>query len=136
MRLAIILVITAVVVLLAGGITFWDRPGRDISEPEIAAAETRQVSAATSSGASLFEANCAACHGTEGQGTNQGPPLVHKIYEPSHHADIAFQLAAQNGVRAHHWNFGNMPPVQGISANEMAEIVAYVRSLQQDAGIY
>ena len=42
-------------------------------------------------------------------------PLVHKIYEPSHHSDMAFVLAAKNGVRSHHWNFGNMPPVKGLT---------------------
>ena len=42
-----------------------------------------------------------------------GPPLVHKIYQPGHRSDMAFVLAAQNGVRAHHWPFGNRPPVEG-----------------------
>ena len=63
-----------------------------------------------------FTANCAACHGSRGVGTKQGPPLVHKIYEPNHHADVAFQRAAENGVRAHHWEFGNMPKIEGVTA--------------------
>ena len=54
-------------------------------------------------GASAYDAVCAACHGLNGQGRDGiAPPLVHKIYEPSHHGDMAFVLAAQNGVRAHH----------------------------------
>ena len=54
-------------------------------------------------GASAYDAVCAACHGLNGQGQDGiAPPLVHKIYEPSHHGDMAFVLAAQNGVRAHH----------------------------------
>ncbi len=41
------------------------------------------------------------------------PRLVHKIYEPNHHADFAFQRAAAQGVKAHHWKFGNMPKIEG-----------------------
>ena len=40
-------------------------------------------------GEAKFGANCAGCHGVRGVGTKQGPPLVHKIYEPNHHADVA-----------------------------------------------
>jgi mono/diheme cytochrome c family protein len=86
-------------------------------------------------GEGLFNANCARCHGPRGTGTEQGPPLVHIIYEPNHHSDAAFQMAAQNGVRAHHWSFGDMPPVPGITPEQVAEVVGYVRWLQREAGI-
>ena len=45
-------------------------------------------------GESKFQAHCSACRGPQGTGTQQGPPLVHKIYEPNHHGDAAFQRAA------------------------------------------
>lgn len=64
-----------------------------------------------------------------------GPPLVHKIYEPSHHGDAAFQVAAAQGVRAHHWRFGNMPPQDGVTAGDVTAIIAYVRELQRANGI-
>jgi len=60
---------------------------------------------------------------------------VHAIYEPGHHGDLAFKRAAMNGVRAHHWPFGNMPPVQGITRADIGAIVAYVRALQRANGI-
>ncbi|MBV1864502.1 MAG: cytochrome c, partial [Rhodobacteraceae bacterium] len=63
------------------------------------------------------------------------PPLVHKIYEPSHHGDMSFLLAAQNGVRAHHWPFGNMPPVAGVTRGDVVGIVSYIRELQRENGI-
>jgi mono/diheme cytochrome c family protein len=87
-------------------------------------------------GEAKFSANCAACHGVRGVGTKQGPPLVHKIYEPNHHADVAFQRAAENGVRAHHWEFGNMPKIEGVTAGDVNDIVRYIRWLQREAGIY
>jgi mono/diheme cytochrome c family protein len=83
-----------------------------------------------------FEAKCIACHGENAAGVDgAGPPLVHKIYEPSHHGDAAFWLATQNGVRAHHWKFGNMPPVGGLTKSDVDAIVAYVRALQAANGI-
>ncbi len=86
-------------------------------------------------GKTLFARQCAACHGADLKGSGKGPPLLHKIYEPSHHSDAAFQLAAKNGSRAHHWNFGDMPPVPGISPDEVAHITAYVRVEQRKVGI-
>lgn len=87
-------------------------------------------------GKRAFDAYCAKCHGANAAGQNGvAPPLVHKIYEPSHHGDAAFLLAAQNGVRAHHWNFGNMPPVEGLTPAEVRYIVSYVRELQEANGI-
>lgn len=86
-------------------------------------------------GRRTFEANCASCHGPDAGGTNQGPPLVHKIYEPNHHADAAFRLAVQRGVRQHHWSFGNMPPQPQVDRAEVATIIAFVREIQRANGI-
>ncbi|MEX2581702.1 MAG: c-type cytochrome [Gemmatimonadota bacterium] len=94
-----------------------------------------EIPADLATGAALFAENCATCHGERGLGTDQGPPLVHIIYEPSHHADIAFLYAVQRGVRAHHWDFGDMPPVPAIDQEELRQIVAYVRFLQRQVGI-
>ena len=86
-------------------------------------------------GATLFDAQCSRCHGAFALGTQQGPPLLDAIYRPSHHGDEAFQLAVARGVRAHHWRFGDMPPVPGLVRNDVTTIVAYVRWLQRAAGI-
>lgn len=88
-----------------------------------------------SRGEQLFAANCAECHGDQALGTDQGPPLVHEYYVPSHHADESFQLAVQRGVAPHHWSFGAMPRVEGVEPDEVADIVAYVRGLQREAGL-
>lgn len=87
-------------------------------------------------GKTAFEAKCAVCHGQNAAGRNgKAPPLVHKIYEPSHHSDMAFILAAKNGVRAHHWRFGDMPPVEGLTQGDVKSIALYVRELQRANGI-
>lgn len=86
-------------------------------------------------GEKLFEENCMACHGKDATGSNLGPPFIHKIYEPNHHGDQAFVLAALRGVRAHHWTFGNMPPQPQVNQNQVMKIVRYVRELQRANGI-
>jgi mono/diheme cytochrome c family protein len=87
-------------------------------------------------GETKFNANCASCHGKQAAGTDHGPPLVHKIYEPNHHGDPAFQRAAANGVKAHHWEFGDMPKIGGVTPEDVDQIVKYVRWLQTQAGIF
>lgn len=94
------------------------------------------VPAEFQAGEAKFKANCAVCHGVGGMGTKQGPPLVHKIYEPNHHGDAAFQRAAATGVRAHHWEFGNMPKIETVTPEDVDQIIKYVRWLQQQAGIF
>lgn len=100
------------------------------------AAATGAVPAELQTGEAKFKANCSACHGAGGVGTNQGPPLVHKIYEPNHHGDPAFQRAAANGVKAHHWEFGNMPKIDAVTPEDVEQIIKYVRWLQRQAGIF
>jgi len=89
-----------------------------------------------SKGEALFKADCAACHGQDAMGTDHGPPLVHPIYQPDHHSDASFYLAIRNGARSHHWMYGNMPPVPGVSDNDAMQIVTYIRWLQHTAGIF
>lgn len=88
-----------------------------------------------SRGEALYSDNCISCHGARGRGTRQGPPLVHVTYEPNHHPDMAFHLAVKNGVRQHHWNFGDMSPVKSVSPENVADIVKYIRQQQGQAGI-
>lgn len=88
-------------------------------------------------GKALFDENCASCHGNNIAGIKgTGPTLIHKVYEPNHHGDGAFFSAAINGVRQHHWPFGNMPPVEGIKKEEVAKIIVYVRELQKANKIF
>jgi mono/diheme cytochrome c family protein len=135
------------VVLLAG----CSEPGTDTAaapEPQVQAPaasdqaprtefrippETFEPDAAT--GSSLFAAHCAVCHGPEALGTEQGPPLIHRIYEPSHHSNLAFYRAIALGVHQHHWEFGDMPPVPGVSGEDAAYIISWIRQQQQLAGI-
>ncbi|MFN2432360.1 MAG: cytochrome c [Gemmatimonadota bacterium] len=103
--------------------------------PTVAASGAQPDSLVLVDGRRLFDANCSRCHGPAASGTEQGPPLVHMIYEPNHHGDAAFQRAVAHGTPAHHWGFGDMPPVPGLAPAQVEKIVVYVRHLQRQAGI-
>ena len=95
-----------------------------------------ELSQSARSGQTLFNGNCAVCHGANASGSNAGPPLVHPVYGPGHHPDFAFRNAVQNGVPSHHWWFGDMAPLPGISEQDVGQIVCYVRELQRANGIF
>lgn len=95
-----------------------------------------KLSTMAARGKSAFDANCATCHGANATGTQKGPPFVHDIYNPGHHSDQAFYLAAKHGVRRHHWPFGDMPPQPQVTDEELTAIVRYVRELQEANGIF
>mgnify|MGYP005998193611 CR=1 FL=1 len=86
-------------------------------------------------GAAMVDVILPASFTTQAGRDGLGPPLIHKIYEPGHHGDMSFQLAAMNGVRAHHWAFGNMPAVEGITPSDITNITTYVRAIQRANGI-
>lgn len=104
--------------------------GGDIDAEQIQPRDPSLVAA----GAELYPANCAECHGNNLRGTDKGPSLLSELYVPSHHADAAFVFAIQRGSRAHHWGFGDMPPVAGLNRQQIDAIVAYIRETQRTEG--
>lgn len=105
-------------------------------DPIVSVRLPTQLSSNAEVGKKIYEAKCVDCHGANAAGQNGvAPPLVHKIYEPSHHSDASFIMAAERGVRAHHWKFGDMPPVPGLTQADVKMVTTYVRELQRENGI-
>ena len=107
-----------------------------LPEFSIAATPIPKPPPALMTGETLFNTHCARCHGLGARGTTVGPPFLDKVYEPNHHADIAFYRAAELGVRAHHWKFGDMPKIPGVTRDNLTQIIAYIRWLQKEAGVF
>jgi len=131
------------VAALAGAGLFWaigpraPEASAPVESGEMVAVTVPRLSGDAVLGQRAFAARCAACHGPNAGGLDgRGPPLIHKIYEPGHHGDAAFYLAAERGVRAHHWRFGDMPPVEGVTRAEIAALLAFVRQVQRANGIF
>lgn len=139
--------------LVGGGAVYWnasrstqeaaghsmvppDTSGVERGAPIVDVSLPAELSVEAQIGKRGFEAKCAVCHGANAAGQNGvAPPLVHRIYEPNHHSDMAFVLAVKNGVRSHHWNFGNMPSIEGLTDADVKMIARYVRELQRENGI-
>jgi len=100
------------------------------------AAETIEIPFSLAKGQVLYEKYCSSCHGVQLDGTDEGPPLVHPFYKPSHHGDKSFYRAALQGTKQHHWNFGDMPPVAGMTPKKMDRVVPYVRFYQKQKKLY
>lgn len=128
------LIILAAIVLSGLALSYWLKSSPDDTST-VSVQVPSSFSTQAAAGQVLFEANCMVCHGKNGAGTKKGPPLIHILYVPSHHGDISFQRAAKNGVRAHHWRFGNMPPVAGVTPGDVSKIIAFVRQVQRANGI-
>jgi mono/diheme cytochrome c family protein len=85
-------------------------------------------------GEPLYAANCASCHGADLRGTDRGPSHLSVVYRPAHHSDGAFLLAVKIGSTQHHWSFGFMAPVDGLTDDDVAAITAFVRENQRTEG--
>lgn len=112
------------------GATMEPRTDHSVLVTDVALSDTGRA------GEEVFNANCSVCHGVGATGTDRGPTLIHRIYHPGHHPDFSIRNAVSQGVRQHHWFFGNMAPVPGVSADEVEEIICYIRERQRGAGIF
>lgn len=133
-----------VAIIVAGGIWYVSvqgeppeitggaQPGDPIVEVKVPA----DLNPQETMGKTAFEAKCAACHGQNATGrVGMGPPFVHPVYRPGHHADFAFVRAVEQGVASHHWPFGDMPKQEGLTRADIGNIVAYIRRVQRENGI-
>ena len=83
-----------------------------------------------------YPALCAVCHGKTGRGAERCPTLLHQAYPPGPHPPPLFYQPAKDGSPAHHWGFGDMPPVEGITDAQISSIVEYLRAVQQANGLF
>ena len=95
-----------------------------------------QLSPDLSVGKTNYEARCASCHGKTARGSDRGPTFISRIYHPGHHGDAAFLIAPRQGARAHHWRFGDMPRIPGVSDAVLQSILRYVRAVQRANGVF
>ena len=120
--------VTIIAVVLGVALAACSSPEGDSSDIPV------QNVALVATGDVLYQTNCAECHGGDLRGTDKGPSHLSIVYVPGHHGDQAFVVAARAGVRAHHWDFGNMAPVEGLSDDDLTAIIAFVRENQRIEG--
>lgn len=127
-----VVVVTAVTALAA--MMLWSFRRED--PMPLVAVTVPPLSGAAAAGAQLYVRYCDQCHGPAGAGSTSGPPLIDLIYAPDHHSDASFYYAALHGSRAHHWRFGAMPPVKGVTEQQVGKIITFIRAVQRANGIH
>ncbi|MDH5522164.1 MAG: cytochrome c [Acidimicrobiia bacterium] len=103
------------------------------STPDQSVPET-EADAAGSLGAEVYANSCASCHGADLRGTDKGPSQLSIVYEPNHHPDDAYRSAIANGAPQHHWTFGDMPPLTGLTGDEVEAVIVFIRAEQERQG--
>ncbi len=124
-----------IAVLVVAGLAGFAWSLRSDIVPGNAGGASGPLSQVAMAGKTAYDANCTSCHGANGAGSDKGPSFIHAVCNPGHHPDAAFARAAQQGVRQHHWRFGDMPAQLQVSAQQLETIVRYVRELQEFNGI-
>ena len=125
MTLKTSLTVAAVTVGLAVGLAAC---GSDDTEP------TSASGSQVDRGAEVYAQSCASCHGANLRGSDEGPSMLSIVYEPNHHTDDSFRSAIANGAPQHHWPFGDMEPVEGLSDDDVEAVIAFVRAEQERQG--
>lgn len=113
---------------LLAGLLALDATGHEGHDLGIKVQVPLMLSPQAQSGEELYDTKCSDCHGKNAGGTHSGPSLI--PYDSGHHPDGEFEKAIRSGVDQHHWNFGDMPPIEGISDEEIADLITYIRELQ------
>jgi mono/diheme cytochrome c family protein len=125
----------ALAVLGAGAAFFITKAQTKTENSILTTVNVPKLSFQAATGKKAYDTNCATCHGSNGVGSESGPPLLHNIYNPGHHSDASFYRAVKLGVQSHHWNFGNMQALPNVSEAQVRFIIRYVRELQVANGI-
>lgn len=117
-----------------GGGYYW-LSNTERTPPVITNVKVPAFSPLATKGKAVFQGTCAACHGANLAGTQNGPPLIVPAYRPAMHSDFAISAAIKNGVVPHHWRFGPMPPQLGIADKDIPSVIAYIREMQAANGV-
>lgn len=130
------LMATIGVVVLGGAIFLGQGMAQGTGSLDPAAVKTPEMTPALNLGKLNYDAYCAKCHGANTAGTDKGPTFLNRVYHPGHHGDDSFFTATKKGARAHHWPFGDMKPVKGVTDAQIKSIVPYVRAVQKANGLF
>ena len=111
----------------------------DVKKPAASAAAGAPASAAViDRGRTLYKANCVACHGESGKGDGPGAGVFKP--PPRDHTDRAYMSTLTDKDLGDVIRMGGamrgkplMPSNPQINGDELAALVAYVRSLSQPA---
>ena len=77
---------------------------------------------------------CGSCHGRDFEGSSQGPSQLDVQFAPERTSDEEFREAIRNGAPKEFYDFTAMPAIGSLDDQEIANVIAYVRSVQEERG--
>ncbi|MCP4434126.1 MAG: cytochrome c [Actinomycetia bacterium] len=77
---------------------------------------------------------CGSCHGRDFEGSSQGPSQLDEHFAPGETTDAEFRQAIENGAPREYYDFTPMPAIGSLDDQEVTNVIAYIRSVQQERG--
>jgi mono/diheme cytochrome c family protein len=77
---------------------------------------------------------CGSCHGRDFEGSSNGPSHLDAVYAPESTTDEDFRAAITQGAPEANYDLGSMPAIASLDDREIADVIAYIRSVQDERG--
>lgn len=85
-------------------------------------------------GEQVYGDYCGACHGRDFEGSIQGPSHLDAKYDPATTTDEDYRNAIRNGAEESTYDFGRMPAIRSLDDQQIEDVIAYIRSVQEERG--
>lgn len=86
-------------------------------------------------GEQTYQDFCGSCHGRDFEGSVRGPSQLDAVFAPDVTTDEDYRDAIRDGAQEQHYDFGPMPAIGSLDDQEIANVIAYVRQVQQERGL-
>lgn len=93
----------------------------------VASSSLAQNSGDTSAGRALFESKCAVCHGADASGKTEIAKSLH-VMIPDYRSAAVQNLTDEDIKSVVTQGRGSMPPVSGVSAQDITNLIAFIRT--------
>ncbi|MGI9578311.1 MAG: c-type cytochrome [Microthrixaceae bacterium] len=77
---------------------------------------------------------CGSCHGRDFDGSAAGPSQLDAVFAPDVTTDEDFRTAITEGAPERNYDFTAMPAIGSLDDAEIENVIAYIRSVQQERG--
>ena len=77
---------------------------------------------------------CGSCHGRDFEGSSNGPSHLDAVYAPEYTTDDDFRTAITQGAPEANYDFGRMPAIASLDDQEITDVIAYIRRVQDERG--
>lgn len=77
---------------------------------------------------------CGSCHGRDFEGSAAGPSHLDAVFAPDVTTDEDYRNAITQGAPQKNYDFTAMPAIGSLDDAEIENVIAYIRSVQEERG--